>query len=227
MLKIDFHLVIYRYEIIVAFIVLLLTGSIVVSSKDFVQDFAFQNPRYPHKIALTFDDGPHPYYTDKLIDVLAENKVHATFFIVGRMAMEYPQLIEELSVAGHELEVHGFLHKNLTKLSDEGIEKELGMARSVIEDISGKKCLFYRPPGGQYNERVKMIADSMGQAMVLWFVFPKDHEEENPDIIIKRVLEQASDGGVVLMHSGRVSDYSCSPGNNKIAKGARLPVRNR
>lgn len=194
---------IYRYEMILAIIVLLLTGSIVVSSKDKIKDYAFEDPRYPYSIALTFDDGPHPVYTDRLVSVLKKFNVPATFFVVGRQAAEFPQLIEELSLAGHEVEVHGFNHKNLTKLSDAEIEKELSLTRGVIETITGRRSYFFRPPGGQYNARVVKDAGSLGQAMVLWSVFPMDHDEEDPAVIISRVMAQARDGGVVLLHSGR------------------------
>jgi peptidoglycan-N-acetylglucosamine deacetylase len=211
MLKIKFHLIIYRYELILAIIVLLLTGSITVSSKDTSRDFCFQDIKCPYKIALTFDDGPHPYFTDSLISILRRNNVPATFFLVGRVAMEYPQLVEELGLAGHELEIHGFTHSNLAKLSDGAIVKELSLTRSVIEDITGKKCFFFRPPGGQYNAEVVKEARSIGQDMVLWSVFPKDHEVDDPNIIIKRVLEQAADGGVILLHSGREPTLEALP----------------
>jgi peptidoglycan-N-acetylglucosamine deacetylase len=203
MFKIKFHLVIYRYEIILASIILMLTGSIVVSSKDKVKDFTFRDPRYPYKIALSFDDGPHPYFTDRIVDILSENKAPATFFVVGRMALEYPQLVEELTVSGNEVEGHSFNHTNLTKFSQKEITKDLNMTRGLIEDLSGKKSFFFRPPGGDYDLKVEKAAGSVGEEMVLWSVFPKDHEENDPEIIVDRVLKQASDGGVVLLHSGR------------------------
>jgi len=211
MFKINFHLVIYRYEMVVALIVLLLTGSIVVSSKDRPQDLADQNPRYPYKIALTFDDGPHPDFTDRLVSALRRDNVKATFFIVGKQGMEYPMLIKELSMAGHEVEVHGFTHVNLTKISDDKIEKELSLTRAVIEDITGKKCLYFRPPGGNYDARVLKYAGAVGQGMVLWSVFPKDHDEGDSELIIQKVFAQASDGGVVLLHSGREPTLKALP----------------
>jgi peptidoglycan/xylan/chitin deacetylase (PgdA/CDA1 family) len=211
MFKINFHLVIYRYELILAVIVLLLTGSIVVSSKDRVKDLAIHDPRYPYRIALTFDDGPHPEYADKLVSVLRQNNVPATFFVVGKMVLQHPELIQELSLAGHEIEVHGFTHTNLTKLSAEEVEKELTGTRSIIEDITGKKCFFFRPPGGQFNNKVIKKATSLGMEMVLWSVFPKDHEENDPQVIIQRVMSQATDGGVVLLHSGRDPTLAALP----------------
>jgi peptidoglycan/xylan/chitin deacetylase (PgdA/CDA1 family) len=203
MFKVKFHLVIYRYEIILAAIILLLTGGIVVSSKDKAIDFTFRDPRYPYKIALSFDDGPHPDFTDRIVGILRENKVPATFFVVGRMALEYPQLVEELSVSGNEVEGHSYNHNNLTKFSEQQIIKDLNLTRGLIEDLSGKKSFFFRPPGGNYDLKVVKAAGSVGEEMVLWSVFPKDHEENDPKVIVDRVLKQAADGGVVLLHSGR------------------------
>jgi peptidoglycan/xylan/chitin deacetylase (PgdA/CDA1 family) len=91
------------------------------------------------------------------------------------------------------------------------VRRELGVTRSLIEDISGKKCLYFRPPGGQYNAKVVKEAGELGQGMVLWSVFPKDHEVDDRSVIIARVLAQAHDGGVVLLHSGRESTLSALP----------------
>lgn len=211
MFKIKFHLTIYRYEIILAAIVLLLTGSIVVSSKDKAKDFTFQDPRYPYKIALTFDDGPHPYFTDRLVSILREHNAPATFFLVGRQALEYPQLVQLISLAGHEVAGHSLTHSNFTKLSDKEIVNDIEMTRSILEDASGKKSFFFRPPGGQYNLKVIKAGGLAGQDMVLWSVFPKDHEADDPEVIVSRVLNQASDGGVILLHSGREATIAALP----------------
>jgi peptidoglycan/xylan/chitin deacetylase (PgdA/CDA1 family) len=211
MFKIKFNLVIYRYEAILAAIILLLTGSIVVSSKDKVKDFSFQDPRYPYKIALSFDDGPHPYFTDRIVGILRENRAVGTFFVVGRMALEYPQLIEELSVSGNEVEGHSYNHTNLTLFTENELSKDLNLTRGIIEDLSGKKSFFFRPPGGDYNLKVVKAAGLANEEMVLWSVFPKDHEENNPQIIIDRVLKQATNGGVVLLHSGREPTLAALP----------------
>lgn len=210
MFKFDFHFIIHRYELILALIVLFLTGSITVSSKD-REPSPYPLQRYPSAIALTFDDGPHPYFTDKIISILQEYNAPSTFFVVGRLAMEYPHLVQHLVVAGHEVGGHTFTHCNLAKSSDRVITRELSMTRDMLRDITGKDCPFFRPPGGQYTSHVIDVAAGLGQDMALWSVFPKDHEENDPAVIVKRVMDQATDGGVVLLHSGRPSTLRALP----------------
>jgi peptidoglycan/xylan/chitin deacetylase (PgdA/CDA1 family) len=207
MFKINF--VIYRYELVLAFIILILTGSFSLSSRDPGQ--APASPRYPYKIALTFDDGPHPEFTDRIVSVLRKENAHATFFVVGIQAAKYPYLVQELSLAGHEVAGHTFTHRNLSHLSDGEIRRELTVTGELIYDIIRKRSLLFRPPGGQYDARVIRVAEEMGLEMVLWSVFPKDHEEENADAIVEKVLAQAQDGGTVLLHSGREPTLAALP----------------
>lgn len=210
MLRIDLDITIRRYEIILALIILLLTGSVFIAPPERERP-VFVDNRYPYRIALTFDDGPHPYFTDRLLTLLKKEHVRATFFTVGRLVMEYPYLVQEISLAGHELAGHSFTHRNLSRLSDDEVRRELSITRGMIEDLSGKRVPYFRPPGGQYNQRVVSLGKSMGLSMVLWSVFPKDHEEPSSDVIVDRVLQQATDGGIVLLHSGVEATYNALP----------------
>lgn len=209
MLTIDIDLTIHRYEIILALIILILTGSVFVTPKH--PRVAEPAVRYPYRIALTFDDGPHPYFTDRLLGLLRHLQVRATFFVVGRLVMEYPQLAQEIHLAGHEMGSHTFTHRNLSRLRDTEVLRELAVTRGMLEEITGGRSLYFRPPGGQYSSRVIDLGRRSGLSMVLWTDFPRDHEEENPDLIVARVLEQASDGGVVLLHSGVPATYEALP----------------
>jgi peptidoglycan/xylan/chitin deacetylase (PgdA/CDA1 family) len=210
MLRIDIHFVIRRYEIILVLIVLLLTGSIVVSAPE--KEFGGRSSeRYPYAIALTFDDGPHPYYTARIVSLLKEYNARATFFLVGRLALEYPVMVQALSLSGDEIASHSFTHRNLSHLSGAEVARELVSTRRVIEDITGRACPYFRPPGGQYNAKVVMAAESIGQQMVLWSVFPKDHEADDPGVVVDRVLAQAHDGGIVLLHSGKETTLQALP----------------
>jgi len=210
MFKIDFHMVIYRYEVILAAIILLLTGGIAVSSRN--TDNAFPpEQRYPYRIALTFDDGPHVGYTKKLIDVLSRYNAKATFFVVGIRLEQNPELAKQLSNAGHEIENHTYNHKNLAHLNDSEIEEELMHHRMLIRNITHRDSCFFRPPGGQYDTKVVDVAYKNGLSMILWTVFTKDHDEKDPKIIVQRALDQATDGGVVLLHSGSDATVAALP----------------
>lgn len=193
-----------------AVIAILLSGGISVSSHD--DDLLFSPVKhYPFKIALTFDDGPHPGFTGRIISVLSKEKIHATFFAVGSRMSEYPYLARYIVKEGNELAGHTFTHRNLTRLSKEEIVRELESTRTMIKSISGTDCRLFRPPGGRYNKGVVSISERLGYSMVLWTVFPKDHDENNPDVIIKKVLAQATDGGIVLLHSGRDATIAALP----------------
>ncbi len=210
MYKIRFHITVYRYEVIVACIILLLTGSVAVSSRS--DEPAFPPIyRYPYRVALTFDDGPHPLYTCSLIKILKDNEAKATFFVVGKQAVEYPYLLKNLSLAGNEVEDHTFTHPNLSKISDARVQQEIFDTARVIKDLTGVAPRFYRPPGGQFNAGVQKNLRDSGLSMALWTVFPKDHEEDDPQVIISRVLAQVTDGGVVLLHSGRAPTLAALP----------------
>jgi peptidoglycan/xylan/chitin deacetylase (PgdA/CDA1 family) len=206
MRKLSFHFMIYRYEAMLAIIILVLTGSIAVSSRD-NQSPPLPEPPASYKIAITFDDGPRPYYTEQLLNMLRANNVRATFFVVGNQIKTYPGLLRLISGAGHEVEVHTLTHRNLTFLSVSEIRNELFNTAELIRGISGQRSVYFRPPGGQYNAKVVKVAESLNMSMVLWTVFPKDHEEDDQSVIIKRVLAQATDGGVILFHLGREPTY--------------------
>lgn len=206
----NFSVVLYRYEVIGAAIILLLTGGISVSSQN-ADTFPRPLPRYPYAIALTFDDGPHPYFTDAILSQLKDHGATATFFVVGSQVAKYPGLARSIVANGCELQGHTMTHHNLTRLTDDAVRQELRATQQLIRSVTGKNPVFFRPPGGQYTGRVTQIGEDMGMRMVLWSVFPRDHEENDPDAIVERVMAQARDGGIVLLHSGRRPTLAALP----------------
>lgn len=212
MLKFNFRLIVYRYEVILSAIILLLTGSIAVSSRDAEKLVATPHVKIPPlKAAITFDDGPHPKYTETLVKILKDNGVRATFFVVGSKAQEYPQLVRMIADNGNEVDGHTFTHGNMVHMSVREIKNELLQSSALLENILGRKVSYFRPPGGQFNLKVIKTAEQLNLRMVLWTVFPKDHEESNPSIIVHRVMSQITDGGVILLHSGREPTYAALP----------------
>lgn len=206
----NINFVVYRYEAIVAIIILILTGSISVSSPDAeFSSIPFKN--YPFSIALTFDDGPHPFYTDNILAILKQYMVPATFFVVGSQSEKYPFLLKKISLYGHEIAGHTYSHRNLTHLGNKEIAEELVKTYSIINMLTGQDNNLFRPPGGNYNQNTINIAKNLGFSIILWTVFPRDHEENIPENIVSRVLEQATDGGVILLHSGRMATIKALP----------------
>jgi peptidoglycan/xylan/chitin deacetylase (PgdA/CDA1 family) len=208
--------VLRRYQAVALILVGIMLGSAALFSRD--SDFFPTRPRYPYRIALTFDDGPHPAFTDRLLRVLADEKVAATFFVVGTQARRYPSLLRAVARQGHELANHTFHHPNLMTLSPEEVRRELDDTRRLIRDFTQKDTLLFRPPGGRYDaETLRTISES-GYRMVLWTVFPRDHSSPSPDEIYRRVMASASDGGVVLLHSGVESTLEVLP---RLIRGLR------
>ena len=99
-------------------------------------------------IALTFDDGPYPPYTDRLLDVLKAKRVHATFFLVAEQAQQYPELVRRMKAEGHTVGLHAFRHRDFLKLTEEEKRKDLEQGKNLLRDITGKNPVYWRPPHG-------------------------------------------------------------------------------
>ncbi len=194
------------FGVLISSSLLLLTGAVIPASWEPPArslsrpdiDLAPQRPW----IALTFDDGPHPGKTQDLLAVLQQEGVPATFFVVGKMADRHPELVSEIDRLGHELANHTYTHPRLTLLEKEALMDELSKTRQSIQRLTGKDTLLYRPPGGGYNRRTLKQASQAGYRMVLWSVQTRDVSGASEEAIYQRIVMGATDGGIVLMHSG-------------------------
>ncbi len=156
-----------------------------------------RNPYGKKLVALTFDDGPYPDTTNRLLDVLREKEVQATFFELGTMASRYPEVTKRVYDEKHELASHTMSHKQLNKLSAGEVESEVERARDVIEDITGEEPELVRPPYGALNNTVR---DKIGAPMILWTVDTEDWKSKDADSVLERTKDAVFDGAVILMH---------------------------
>ncbi len=154
------------------------------------------------RIALTFDDGPHPEPTLLLCDVLERYHVPATFFIVGRVAVQYPTLLHKIVHDGHELASHTWTHANIRNQSTEKLREELDRTRELICTVTGQQTFLFRTPGATESYLRHMFRVPVGYQLVLWDVHSLDQEGISPEQIAERVLSQVKSGDVVLMHNG-------------------------
>lgn len=154
------------------------------------------------EIALTFDDGPHPGFTRRLLDILKENDVKATFFIVGKKARIYPQLVLEEVKEGHEIGNHTYDHIDLTSVPLRTAATQIKACGKVIESITGKAPHLFRPPGGNYNSQVIGMADKLGYVTVLWTANAGDCANIGKNGILFRLFSRTGNGGILLMHDG-------------------------
>jgi polysaccharide deacetylase family sporulation protein PdaB len=159
-------------------------------------------------IALTFDDGPHAKTTVRILDVLREKHVHATFFILGENITHSPQLLAQELKDGHEIGNHGYTHMYLNSMSEDSIkseitetEKKITEAEELVTKASPKPVVF-RPPGGLYNEKVLKAALSLGYTTILWTIDPRDWDHTPTQKIVNNVLANAKPGSIILLHDG-------------------------
>ncbi|MER5490290.1 polysaccharide deacetylase family protein [Streptomyces sp. NPDC002490] len=151
-------------------------------------------------IALTFDAGPGKY-TPRLLDILKEEKVPATFFLLGRKHIDtYPELVRRIADEKHEVASHTWTHRRLTDLSTEEVREELKRTNDAIEELTGKKPTLMRPPQGRTDDDVNEVSRELGLSEILWTVTAKDYKTNDSDLIEERVLEQAGRDGIILLH---------------------------
>jgi peptidoglycan-N-acetylglucosamine deacetylase len=162
-------------------------------------------------IALTFDDGPYPFYTPLLLHVLDRSHVHATFFCVGRSAQEFPDLMDRIIESGDDVGNHTFNHIKLSGLSITQIADQIIEANAILASFVGHRIDLFRPPHGRYDRRVLEVASAMGYRTILWSDSPEDTKDISPALEVQRVMSQARPGAIVLLHSGQYRTIEALP----------------
>lgn len=149
------------------------------------------------KIALTFDDGPHPYYTEQLLDGLKERGVKVTFFVLGKHAEQYPELVERMSEEGHLVGNHTYSHMQLNQKNTEAFKEELIKTSELLEELTGQEVQYVRPPYGTWN---KKFEEELNMFPVLWNIDPLDWSSSNVSSIVRKVTAKARENSIILMH---------------------------
>lgn len=158
-------------------------------------------------VALTFDDGPSPKYTEKLLEVLAEYNSVATFFEVGQNAERYPEIIKKEIEAGCELGNHSYSHANLVNISEAEAVKEIEDTNNIFIEITGSPATLIRPPYGSIKERASLF----DQPVVTWSVDTLDWQSRDADSVMQKIYDEDTlDGKVILMHSLYESSYEAT-----------------
>jgi peptidoglycan/xylan/chitin deacetylase (PgdA/CDA1 family) len=162
-------------------------------------------------IALTFDDGPHPAFTPRLLDLLRMLNVHATFFMVGKKVDQAPYLVERMVREGHEVGNHTYDHINLSKLPDDMVENEIRMDNDAIYRACGVEPVVFRPPGGQYDAETIRIAERLRLTTVFWTDDPADYVNPGESVIEERLLPHIRNGAIILLHDGVEQTWDLLP----------------
>src|SRR5216117_3586066 len=160
-----------------------------------------------HQVAITFDDGPYPRWTPKILDILKAANVKAAFFLVGVNAERYPSLVRRIVNEGHEIGNHTYYHPNLALCWPEHIRLELNATQLLLETITGRATTLFRPPYAadtgptQLSELAPLkIAEDLNYLVVLESIDPQDWAKPGADIILRRIKQQRHDGSVILLH---------------------------
>jgi peptidoglycan-N-acetylglucosamine deacetylase len=154
------------------------------------------------QLALTYDDGPNDPHTLRLLEVLAEHNVRATFFLIGRYVQQRPEIVREVVKAGHVIGNHTFTHPLLTFKTAAEVRIELSDCRSAIQDAVGEHSNLFRPPFGGRRPAVLRIARQLGLEPIMWNVTGYDWDAPPAVVIEKKVSSRMRGGDVILLHDG-------------------------
>jgi peptidoglycan/xylan/chitin deacetylase (PgdA/CDA1 family) len=142
------------------------------------------------ELALTFDDGPNPAWTPRLLDSLASHDVRASFFLIGSFAQQEPELVRRMLAAGHLIGNHSWSHPNLAVTAAHRVRQELTRTSETLQQITGAPIRYFRPPFGGRRPVVLEIARSLGMTPVLWNAITTDWREPSPDSIAQRMMSK-------------------------------------
>lgn len=152
------------------------------------------------QIAITFDDGPHPYLTQRIMEILDRYHVKSTFFMVGVNVINYPDVAKQVIAQGHEVGNHTFSHNHLNKMSEETLATELERCEDALEELCEYRPHLFRPPEGAVNDYVQHCTDNGDYRLILWSIDTKDWENKDTSKIVNSVLDSVEAGDIILMH---------------------------
>lgn len=176
--------------------------SFVMSYNKNNEDIIKNNTNENMEIAITFDDGPHPKETSKILDILKKYDAKATFFVVGKHVKWYPDSVIRASEEGHEIGNHTFTHPDISTLCEEQIKSEIKSCEDIIIEKTNKKPVLFRPPFGNYNkESLEKLSKDLGYTTVLWSgVDVKDWKNPSPNNIADEIINNVKSGDIILLH---------------------------
>ena len=158
---------------------------------------AVQKDEEVRRIAITFDDGPHPKYTEQLLDGLKERGAHATFFVTGEHAELHPDVIKRMQEEGHLIGNHTYSHIQLRSSNQDQFREELIRTNQVIKEITGEDTIYVRPPYGSWD---KSFEQELNMIPVLWTIDPLDWCSSDASCVVSRVTVKAKENDIILLH---------------------------
>ena len=187
--------------VLVGYVALVLGGVLVLRWQVFV-DAIVRGPGGARGVVMTFDDGPHPRWTPRILEILSEKGATATFFVVGRKAEEHPDVVRAILDRGHAVGLHSYAHDRLFALrSGQRVRDDLERGIAVLEALSGRRPVLFRPPIGHTNPIIARVADALDLTVVGWTVGGRDGvASARPSAVSARIRRALRDGAIVLLH---------------------------
>ncbi len=163
-------------------------------------------------VAITFDDGPHPKNTPRLLDMLRARNIKATFYVIGASVNLYPQVLRRTVAEGHEIGNHSNTHRLLSKLSNAEVVADLRRCKDAVRNAAGIDPRTLRPPyGGLLQSQRQLVMDEFGYPTILWSVDPLDWKRPGAAVITSRILAGTTPGGIVLAHDLHAQTVDAMP----------------
>lgn len=163
------------------------------------------------QVMLTFDDGPFTTLTGELLDVLREKKVKATFFLLGRDVKKFPDTVKKIADAGHVIGNHSYSHRKLKGMEYDEILEELKSCNDVLEEITGQRPRFMRPPHGAFDANVLRACKAENLTIVYWKNNPGDYEGDSAEVLRDNIITARANGDIILLHLGLQNTIDALP----------------
>ena len=160
----------------------------------------WRGPRDGRRLALTFDDGPDPEWTPRVLDLLAEAGAHATFFVIGERAARAPAIVKRIATEGHELANHSWSHRNLWFCGPHATREQVLRAHDTLADLTGTAPRHFRPPWGMVNAAMFSAVRKIGERIVFWSIQPEGQRPAPADRQVTYVLDHAHAGAIIDLH---------------------------
>ncbi len=169
---------------------------------------ASRGPRAPRRIALSFDDGPDPAWTPRVLDVLDRHGVPGSFFLVGERAARAPAVVRAIAAAGHEVGNHGWSHTSLWLCGPRRTTQEVGRSHALLADLTGRAPRHFRPPWGMVNAALFPVLARHGERCVFWSIQPEGLRPVSASAQADRVVRRAHAGAIVDLHDAEGTPHA-------------------
>lgn len=152
-------------------------------------------------VAMTFDDGPHPQNTPRLLNMLRARNIRATFYVIGQNVDRHPHIVRRIVSEGHEIGNHTYTHRKLTSLGSSEVSREMERTQTAIVKAAGVKPRTMRPPyGALRTDQRQAVFSRFGYPTIMWSVDPQDWKRPGPSVVSSRILSKTNNGAIILAH---------------------------